>query len=64
MKITVMDSTLLLLTGLLAAYQVARGINGLGEIPIVAYTIAFGVLLVAVLLLIISVLMCSKALSW
>jgi len=39
-------------TGLLAAYQVAVGINGLGEIPIIAYTIAFGVLLVAALLLI------------
>jgi len=41
------------MTGLLAAYQVAIGINGLGEIPIISYTIAFGVLLVAALLLII-----------
>ncbi|MEW6285656.1 MAG: hypothetical protein AB1509_05475 [Chloroflexota bacterium] len=48
-----LDRLLLLLTGLLAAYQVAIGINGLDEVPIIAYTIAFGVLLVAGLLLII-----------
>jgi hypothetical protein len=53
MKMTMVDRTLLLLTGLLAAYQVAVGINGLGTVPITAYTIAFGVLLVASLLLII-----------
>jgi hypothetical protein len=53
MKISMLDRALLLLTGLLAAYQVAVGINGLGEVPIIAYTIAFGVLLVAGLLLII-----------
>jgi hypothetical protein len=53
MKISMLDRILLLLTGLLAAYQVAVGINGLDEIPIIAYTIAFGVLLVAGLLLII-----------
>ena len=53
MKMTSVDRILLLLTGLLAAYQVAVGINGLGEVPIVAYTIGFGVLLVAGLLLII-----------
>ena len=53
MKITPLDRLLLLLTGLLAAYQVAAGINGLGEVPIIAYTIAFGVLLVAGLLMII-----------
>jgi hypothetical protein len=53
MSITILDRILLLLTGLLAAYQVAIGINGLSEIPIIAYTIAFGVLLVAGLLLII-----------
>jgi len=44
---------MLLFTGLLAAYQVAVGIEGLSTLPIVAYTIAFGVLLVAGLLLII-----------
>ncbi len=53
MKMTPTDRILLLLTGLLAAYQVAVGINGLDEVPIIAYTIGFGVLLVAGLLLII-----------
>ena len=53
MKISPLDRVLLLVTGLLAAYQVVVGIDGLGNIPIVAYTIAFGVLLVAGLLLII-----------
>ncbi len=53
MKITPLNRILLLLMGLLAAYEVAAGINGLAEIPIVAYTIAFGVILVAGLLLII-----------
>ena len=33
----------------LAGYQVAVGINGLGTVPITAYTIGFGVLLVAIL---------------
>jgi hypothetical protein len=53
MKMTAVDRILLLLTSLLAAYQVAVGINGLGTVPITAYTIGFGVLLVAGLLLII-----------
>ncbi len=53
MKMSPLDRILLLITGLLAAYQVAIGINGLGTVPITAYTIAFGVLLVAGLLLII-----------
>ena len=53
MKMSPLDRVLLLLTGILAAYQVAVGIDGLGAVPIVAYTIAFGVLLVAGLLLII-----------
>jgi len=53
MKMSPLDRFLLLVTGLLAAYQVAVGINGLDTIPIIAYTIAFGVLLVAGLLLII-----------
>ena len=42
-----------MITCLLAAYQVAVGINGLENVPIIAYTIAFGVLLVAGLLIII-----------
>ena len=45
MKMTSLDRILLLLTGLLAAYQVAVGIDGLSTLPIIAYTIAFGVLL-------------------
>lgn len=53
MKMTSIDRLLLLLTGLLAGYQVAVGIDGLGTVPITAYTIGFGVLLVAGLLLII-----------
>jgi hypothetical protein len=52
-KITILDRILLLLTGLLAAYQIAIGIDKLSTLPIVAYTIGFGVILVAGLLLII-----------
>jgi hypothetical protein len=53
LRISPLDRALLLITSLLAAYQVVVGIDGLGEVPIIAYTIAFGVLLVAGLLLII-----------
>ncbi len=53
MKMSVLDRILLLITCLLAAYQIVVGIDAMGELPIIAYTIAFGVLLVAVLLLII-----------
>jgi hypothetical protein len=53
MKITVMNRILLLLTGLLAAYQIAVGIDGLSTLPTIAYSIAFGVLLVAGLLMLI-----------
>lgn len=53
MKMSPLDRVLLLLTGLLAAYQVAVGIDGFAALPVIAYTIAFGVLLVAGLLLII-----------
>jgi len=53
MKVTPLDRILLLVTCLLAAYQVVVGINGLENIPTIAYTIAFGVLLVAGLLFII-----------
>ena len=53
MKMSPLDRVLLLLTGLLAAYQIAVGIEGLDTLPVIAYTIAFGVLLVAGLLLII-----------
>ncbi len=53
MKMSVLDRILILLTGLLAAYQIVVGIDDLSTAPIIAYTIAFGVLLVALLLLII-----------
>jgi len=53
MKMSTMDRILLLFTGLLAAYQVAVGIEGFSMLPVIAYTIALGVLLVAGLLLII-----------
>jgi len=53
MKMTLLDRLLLLATGLLAAWQITVGIDRLSTLPIVAYTIGFGVLLVAGLLLII-----------
>ena len=53
MKMTIPDRILLLLTGLLAAYQIAVGIDGYSTLPMIAYSTAFGVLLVAGLLLLI-----------
>ena len=53
MKMSALDRVLLLITGLFAAYQIVVGIDQMDNIPIIAYTIAFGVLLVAGLLLII-----------
>lgn len=53
MKMSPLDRILLLITGLFAAYQIAVGMDGLSTLPTIAYTIAFGVLLVAGLLLII-----------
>lgn len=53
MKMSPLDRILLLLTGLLAAYQVAVGIDHFSTLSIIAYTIAFGVLIIASLLLII-----------
>lgn len=41
----------LLMTVVLAAYHIAVGVDSLSTLPIIAYTIAFGVLLVAGLLL-------------
>jgi uncharacterized membrane protein YjjP (DUF1212 family) len=52
-KMTVLDRILLLVTGLLAAYQVVVGVDNLDTLAMVSYTISFGVLLVACLLLII-----------
>ena len=51
MKMSFLDRILLLVTGLLAAYEIVIGIDKLSTTPIIAYTIAFGVLLVAELLL-------------
>jgi hypothetical protein len=53
MKMTLLDRTLLLATGLLSAWQVAVGINGMDLLPMLAYTVGFGILIVAALLLII-----------
>ena len=53
MKMSALDRVLLLITVLLAANQIVVGIDDLSTAPIIAYTIAFGVLLVAGLLLII-----------
>ena len=52
-KITVLDRILLLLTVLLAAYQIVFGIEGSTPLAVASYTVAFGVLLIAALLLII-----------
>lgn len=51
MKLSPIDRILLLGTCLLAAYQIVDGIDNLSTVPITAYTIAFGILLVAALLL-------------
>ncbi len=53
MKTSPLSRLLLLLTALLAAWQVAIGIEGLERVPVLAYTVGFGILLVACLLLII-----------
>lgn len=53
MKMSALDRILILLAGLLAAYQIVVGIDDLSTTPIIAYTIAFGVLLIALLLLLI-----------
>lgn len=53
MRMTPLDRLLLFATGLLAAYQVAVGIEKFSTLPVIAYTISFGVLLIAGLLLII-----------
>jgi len=52
-KISILDRILLLITGLLAAFQIVKGIDGAGIFAISAYTVSFGVLLVAGLLIII-----------
>ncbi|MCZ2114507.1 MAG: hypothetical protein LC131_11845 [Anaerolineae bacterium] len=52
-KMSAIDRILLLLAGLLAAYQIVFGIEGAPALSIWAYTLAFGTLLLAGLLLII-----------
>jgi hypothetical protein len=53
MKISTLDRIFLLGASLLAAYQVAVGIDGLSSFTILCYTIGFGVILVACILMII-----------
>jgi hypothetical protein len=52
-QISALNRILLLIAALLAAYQVVRGIEGMDSFVVICYTIAFGVLLVAALLLMI-----------
>lgn len=52
-RTSILDRLFLLLTALLAAYQIVQGIEGLDSFTILTYTIAFGVLLLAALLLLI-----------
>lgn len=52
-RISTIDRLLLLLTAILSAYQVVAGVEGLEPFTIVCYTVAFGVLLIAALLLLI-----------
>jgi hypothetical protein len=48
-----LDRVLLLFTAILASYQVVQGIDGLDNMAIACYTIAFGVIVIASLLMII-----------
>lgn len=52
-ELSVVDRILLLVTAILAAYQIAVGIEGADSAPLWAYTTGFGVLLLAGLLLLI-----------
>ena len=52
-KISILDRIFFFITGLLASYQIVVGIDKIGMLAMWAYTIAFGVLLVASLLIII-----------
>jgi len=52
-KMSALDRILLLATGVLAAFQIIVGIDNLSALPIWAYTTAFGILLLAGILLII-----------
>ena len=52
-SVSILNRVLLLLTALLAAYQVAIGVDGFDVFAIACYTIAFGVILIACLLILI-----------
>lgn len=52
-RITPLDRVLLMLAVLLASYQVVVGIDGLGSAAVACYTVGFGMLLVAGLLVVI-----------
>lgn len=52
-KMSGVDRILLLLTGLLAAYQIAIGVEGVPAVSLWAYTVGFGILLLAGIMLII-----------
>lgn len=52
-KMTAIDRVLLLITGLLAAYMIAVGVEGSSSVALWAYTIGFGILLLAGLMIII-----------
>ena len=52
LRISPLHRVLLFVTVILAGYQVVIGIEGMDTLPILAYTIAFGTLLVASLLII------------
>jgi len=53
LKMRPVERLLLLLTGLLSAYQIVVGIDHLGSMPVTAHTLGFGVLLLAGILLVI-----------
>lgn len=52
-KVSIADRLLLFGTGLLAAYQIVVGIEGLATLAVASYTAGFGVILVAALLMIV-----------
>ncbi|MFP3854872.1 MAG: hypothetical protein ACLFWD_11330 [Anaerolineales bacterium] len=52
-ELTALDRVLLLITGSLAAYQIVVGVEGFGSLALWSFSLAFGVLLVAGLLMMI-----------
>ncbi|MCA2001338.1 MAG: hypothetical protein LDL51_05700 [Chloroflexi bacterium] len=53
MKTSPLARVLLALTAILAAYQISSGIDGFEAAPLAAYTVGFGALLIALILLLI-----------